>query len=294
MNRSAVAIRIAALVVAFALFGVVLTRTAGASPRQYQGEPTPRPTATPAPFLELDPSEAPAGQPTQIQVTGSLWVQGYQVQLFWDDRPERISIANVEVDGTFRTRFTTPTDEQYGSPGTHTVTAVQDTPQGQRRAEATILLLAPTVTNTPTVTMTPTPTYTPTDTRTPTPITPTPTASPSPTFTPSPTLRPVTPMVTITPFPPTKPPSRPPSATRTNTPVPGTATMTYTPSPTSTPSQTPGPGTPSATPEPMATATPVEEISETGGGLGTLFLWGFVLAGLLVVFRLLRVRSLAS
>jgi hypothetical protein len=72
--------------------------------------------------------------------------------------------------------------------------------------------------------------------------------------------------------------------------VPGTPIMTYTPSVTPTPSDTPAPGTPSATPEPSA--TPVEEISETGAGWGTIFLWGFVLAGLLVVFRLLRVRSL--
>ena len=57
---------------------------------------------------------------------------------------------------------------------------------------------------------------------------------------------------------------------------------------------TPGPGTPSVTPKAPAepTATPVQEISDTGGGWGTVFLWGFVLASLLVAFRLLRVRSL--
>jgi hypothetical protein len=33
-------------------------------------------------------------------------------------------------------------------------------------------------------------------------------------------------------------------------------------------------------------------MAETGGGWGSVFLWGFVLAGLLVVFRLLRLRSL--
>jgi hypothetical protein len=80
--------------------------------------------------------------------------------------------------------------------------------------------------------------------------------------------------------------------TSTNTPVFGTATSTYTPSVTPTPSHTPGPGTPSATPQ--ATATPEEEISDTGGGWGTIFLWGFGLAALLVVFRLLRVRSLGD
>jgi hypothetical protein len=38
----------------------------------------------------------------------------------------------------------------------------------------------------------------------------------------------------------------------------------------------------------------VEDLSETGAGAGTIFLWGGVLAGLLVVFRLLRVRSLGG
>jgi hypothetical protein len=76
--------------------------------------------------------------------------------------------------------------------------------------------------------------------------------------------------------------------------VPGTPTITRTPSVTPTPSQTPGPGTPSVTPPAEAaqpTATPEDQISDTGGGWGTVFLWGFALAGLLVVFRLLRLRS---
>jgi hypothetical protein len=85
-------------------------------------------------------------------------------------------------------------------------------------------------------------------------------------------------------------PTHTPTATRTPTPIPGTATFT----PTVT--NTPGPGTPSVTPYPTSapstTPTVVGEISETGGGWGTVFLWGFVLAGLVVVFRVLRVRSL--
>jgi len=66
--------------------------------------------------------------------------------------------------------------------------------------------------------------------------------------------------------------------------------MTFTPSPT------PGPGTPSVTPLPTATftPTPVDEIADTGSGWGTLLLWGFVLAGLLIAFRLLRVRGLGE
>jgi hypothetical protein len=35
-------------------------------------------------------------------------------------------------------------------------------------------------------------------------------------------------------------------------------------------------------------------MADTGGGWGTIFLWGFVLAGLVVVFRLLRVRGLGE
>jgi hypothetical protein len=36
----------------------------------------------------------------------------------------------------------------------------------------------------------------------------------------------------------------------------------------------------------------VDDLTDTGVGWGTIFLWGFVLAGLVVLFRLLRVRSL--
>jgi hypothetical protein len=72
--------------------------------------------------------------------------------------------------------------------------------------------------------------------------------------------------------------------------VPGTPTNTPIPTATPTPSDTPGPGTPSATPEP--TSTPDAEMAETGGGWGLILLLGFALAGLLVVFRTLRVRGL--
>jgi hypothetical protein len=42
----------------------------------------------------------------------------------------------------------------------------------------------------------------------------------------------------------------------------------------------------------QATPTPVGEMADTGVGMGGIFLWGSVLAGLLVVFRLLRVQGL--
>ncbi|MBN1813560.1 MAG: hypothetical protein JXA14_17105, partial [Anaerolineae bacterium] len=261
---------------------------ADASPGELQDEPTPRPTPTPAPFIELIPSEGISPARVQVTVNGALWIHGVQVQLFWDGLPERVAIADVALDGTFQTRFETPTTE----PGPHIVTAIQELPGGIRRAEATFLFLEPTPTWTPTVTDTPPPSLTPSDTPIPPTQPPTSTPLPTTTPTPSPTLRPVTPMVTITPIPPTPGLPRPPAATRTNTPRPGTPTNTLTPSVTPTPSNTPGPGTPSATPEPSP--TPVDQIVDTGGGWGSLFLWGFVLAGLVVVFRLLRVRSLAG
>jgi hypothetical protein len=232
-----------------------------------------------------------SGDATPVVASGTLWVPGVPVALYWDDPSVSLGTATPGADGTFQMNFTTPTQAPYSNIGIHRVVAVQ----GQIGAMATFELIQPTPPDTYTPTATATDTNTPRPTDTYTPVSPSPTSPPTLTFTPSPTLRPVTPMVTITPFPPTKPPVGPartntPRPTRTDTPVPGTPTMTYTPSVTPTPSDTPAPGTPSATPEPSA--TPVEEISETGAGWGTIFLWGFVLAGLLVVFRLLRVRSL--
>jgi hypothetical protein len=288
MRRSAFLIRLARVFLAVMLLGIVSAWPAGASPGVFQGEPTPRPTATPAPFIELTPSQGVAGTPVAVTVTGSLWVPGVLLRLFWDGLPDPVATATPGADGTFTVGFITPTTEE----GEHIVTAAQDLGGLTLTAQATFVFLVatPTQTFTPGPTNTDTATWTPT--HTPTPITPTPTSTQTRTPTPSPTLRPVTPMVTITPIPPTRGPTRPPSATRTNTPVPGTPTNTLTPSVTPTPSDTPGPGTPSATPEPSA--TPVQQIVDTGGGWGALFLWGFVLAGLVVVFRLLRVRSLAG
>jgi hypothetical protein len=267
---------------------LLLVYPAGAVPFANQ---QPRPTATAAPYLALDPTVGVSGAATPVVGTGALWVPGRPVVLYWDDPGAPLGTATPGADGTFQINFTTPTQAPYSNIGFHTVHAEQ----GPLAATAAFELIAATPTNTLTPSNTPPNTLTPTNTPTNTPVTPTPTGSATPTFTPSPTLRPVTPMVTITPFPPTKPPPGPartntPRPTRTDTPVPGTPTVTHTPSITPTPSDTPAPGTPSVTPEPSA--TPVEEISDTGAGWGTIFLWGFVLAGLLVVFRLLRVRSL--
>lgn len=284
MDRIAYPIRMAGLVGMVALLVLLVASPVGALPflNQTTPEPSPRPTSTPAPYLELDPTQGAAGDPTSVLVKGGLWVADQTVTLFWDDNTLELGTAVVGSGGTFETTFTTPIDGPAAAVGLHTVIAVQL----QFRAEATFELVAPTPTFTPSPTNTRRPTDTPRPSDTPTPITPSPTFTPSPTGTPEPTLRPVTPMVTISPIPPTKAPAvtRRPSPTRTDTPVPGTPTHTPTPSPS------PGPGTPSATPE--ATATPVGEMADTGVGWGAVFLLGFVLAGLVAVFRLLRVRGL--
>lgn len=281
MNKSAFPIRVVGLVGMVTLLALLVVRPVGAFPFLYQAtdEPTPRPTVTPAPFLELSPTQGVAGNDTSVVATGALWTLGGTVTLYWDDASVNLGTAQVDGEGKFQTTFTTPTDPAHAAVGVHRVIAVQ----GSFQAEAFFELIAPTPTHTPTSTNTPLP---PTLTHTSTPVTPS--ATPTTTYTPipEPTLRPITPMVTISPIPPTRAPAvtRAPQATRTNTPVPGP------PTDTPVPSATPGPGTPSATPQP--TATPAEEISDTGLGWGMIFLWGFVLAALLVVFRLLRVRGL--
>ena len=287
MKRATVPIRIAGLVGMIVLLVVVVAQPAGAS--LFQGEPTPRPTPTAAPYVELNPVEGIAGEPTPVVASGGLWTSGGVVTLYWDDfdgTGVELGQAVVTTEGTFVIPFDTPVDLPDASVGVHSVWAVQ----GDIQAEAFFELVQGDPTDTPTPTNTATPTTSPTTTFTPSPtLTPTET----PTLEPSPTLRPVTPMVTISPIPPTR---RPPSATstprptRTNTPVPGPATNTPPPTITLIPTDTPGPGTPSATPQ--ATITPVDEIADTGAGWGTFVLWGFVLAALLVVFRVLRVRSL--
>ena len=288
MNRSGMPFRILGAVGVVVVLIVVLVHPAGAlASLMYQTtpEPTPRPTATPAPYLDLNPTQGVAGAPTPVVATGGFWAPGHTIRLYWDTTAVSLGETQVRGDGTFELGFTTPTAQELAAPGMHRVIAAST---DGTQAQANFELIAPPPTDTPTP-ITPSPTNTWTHTPPPPlPTTPTPTRTSTPTTTPSPTLRPVTPMVTITPIPPTKAPTSRPRPTRTHTPVPGTPTATR------TPTHTPGPGTPSVTPKAPAeaTATPVQEISDTGGGWGTVFLWGFVLASLLVVFRLLRVRSL--
>ncbi len=290
MNKSAFPIRKVGLVGVVLLLVLLLAGPVGALPLfQTTPEPTPRFTPTPAPYLELTPVQGIAGAATPVMARGWSWAAGHTVRLYWDDTTLFLAQGQIRGDGTFEIGFTTPTDPIHATVGVHMVLAIA-TNGDQGQAGFELIAPTPTPTNTP---ITPTPTV-PTPTFT--PVSPTPTRTPTLTPTTTPTLRPITPMVTITPIPPTARPTsvatvatRAPTATRTNTPVPGTPTSTFTPSVTPTITDTPGPGTPSATPQP--TATPVQEAPETGSGWGTIFLWGFVLAGLLVVFRLLRVRS---
>jgi len=232
-----------------------------------------------------------AGVANEVEATGGLWAAGHRVQLYWDDFDHPIGLqTQIRGDGTFEIIFTTPINlPPYSNVGIHRVIAIAT---DNAQAEASFELVAPTPTASPTASDTPTATGTRTPTPTSTPVTPTNTPTTTTTPTPSATLRPITPMVTITPLPPTRGATRVPTATR----IPGTPTVTRTPTMTFTPSPTPGPGTPSATPQPTATFTPTPEteIADTGSGWGTLLLWGFVLAGLLIAFRLLRVRGLGE
>ena len=280
MRSSLFPIRMLGVMGIIALLVLLVVPPARAIPALQTTEPTARPTATPAPYVELSPEQGVAGDATTVTAQGAFWTPNQPVTLYWDDQSVVLGTTTPGPDGSFQLQFTTPTDPPYGNPGNHTVHAAQ----GPFEFETGFELLAATPTNTATPRP---PTNTPTPTLSPTPVSPTPTASATPTLTPSPTLRAVTPMVTITPFPPTQPPParNTPVPTRTTAPLQGTPTATRTPSPT------PGPGTPTAVVQ-QATPTPVGEMADTGVGMGTVFLWGSVLAGLLVVFRLLRVQGL--
>jgi hypothetical protein len=246
----------------------------------------------------LNPDQGVVGDDNQTEVTGYFFTPNEPLRFLFDvTLMDGLSPIEWHADGSFTVRLRIPPP---AGAGPHRITAEQ---AGDLSASATYTLIDPTVTNTPIPTNTWTPSPTPEPSLTPST---TPTSSPTPTFSPSPTLRPITPMVTITPIPPTaRPPvqatstPRPPvqatstpRPTQTRTPPAGTPTNTLTPSTTPTPSDTPGPGTPAVKASPAP--TPEEEMAETGGGWGTIFLWGFVLAGLLVVFRLLRVRGLGE
>jgi hypothetical protein len=275
MNRSAFPIRIVGAVGVVLLLALIVGGPVGALSPLYQQEPTPRPTATAAPYIELNPDQGVAGNNNQTEVTGYFFIPHQPLRFLFDATlMEGLSPIEWRPDGTFAVRLRIPPQAQASL---HRITAEQ---AGGVSAFAWYTLVEPTPTNTPL----PTNTWTPSPTRSPT-LTP----SVTPTASPSPTLRPITPMVTITPIPPTRPPVRAtstPRPTRTNTPRPGTPTDTPMPTATLRPGQ--------ASPTPSPTPTPEEEIADTGGGWGTVFLWGFVLAGLLVVFRLLRVRGLGE
>jgi hypothetical protein len=256
---------------------------------QVTPEPAPRETPTSAPYIELNPDQGIAGNNNQTHVVGHFFTVGLAVRFLFDDTVEMAILEGVNwnPDGSFLALVQIPAD---AAAGMHSVTAAQNGMQ----ASAPYELIGPT----PTSTFTPSPTWT--ATLSPTPVSPTPTRTPTQTPTttqtptPSPTLRPVTPMVTITPIPPTSGPvvTRAPTRTRTPTPIPGTPTNTLTPSVTPTPSYTPGPGTPSATPA-MGT-TEEAGMAQTGGGWGVVLLWGLILGGLVVVFRVMRVHSLGG
>lgn len=284
MNRSGFPRRWAAVMAGLVLWVGLLVHPASVSagPQQITPEPSPRPTATAAPYIELNPSEGVVGDNNQTRVTGYLFIPGGPVVFFFDETIPMVVLEEVtwNPDGSFTALVQIPPEAAAGS---HTVTARQ----GGLLASAPYVLVTPTATHTPTPTATSTPTPTRTPTRTATPVSPTPTRTPTLTPTPSATLRPVTPMVTITPFPPTRPPTM-----ATHTPAPTrTPTRTPSPGPSPTPTSTPLPGQPTATPAIAATPT-TEEMAQTGGGWGTILVWGAVLGGLVIVFRLLRVVSI--
>ena len=276
-------------------------------------EPTPRPTATVAPFLEVNPSQEVGNRDVQLTVTGSYWpVGGPGITLYWDVPDNAHLLAGPfqpSPDGSFSRQVTVPAT--WATPGVHKVIASDG--QGFL-LDAPVLLLEPTNTPTPTWTPTPSPTVSPSDTNTPTPETPTPTGSPTVTPTPSPTLRPITPVPsgtvlipqpTLTQWPRPTATRPPPVATATLQPIvtftpvaPPTDTLTpsvtptYSPTPTPSdtpsPTPTPGPGTPSVTPEPTATETPEVDagLPVTGGTDESTILGGFVTAILIIALSI--------
>jgi hypothetical protein len=235
----------------------------------------PRPTPTLEPGIEIEPTEAVAGQDVVVTVTGFYWpVGGLPVSLAWDvrDGSQRLAEAfEVGPDGSFHQVVTVPAG--WATPGTHQVLASQG---ADFWTSATMILVEPTATSTatptdtPTVTPSATPSRTPWPTGTPTPITPTATWTPTPTHTPTPPLRTVTPETTDTPVP--APTRKPLPVVPSSTP---TDTATATPEPTTTPTATraqldpptlePAPfltftPSPSPTATPTATAVPEEMI----------------------------------
>jgi hypothetical protein len=248
-----------ALLVLLAFFAVGFSREAASAQ-----EPTPRPTPTLAPYIELEPTQAVGDETVYIIVRGYLWpTDGSTVNLYWDDLVYSLAgPVTIDPSGQFQTTVEVPA--AWATPGIHSVIALINA----YTTSATINLVVPT------------PTFTPTASNTPGPIVPTntplPTSTPGPTLTvePTATMRPVTPVVTGYPRPPiypTRPPSVWPTSTPARYPLPtNTRRPTSTPvAPTSTPSPTPT-DTPTITPSPTPTDTPTITPSPTPTDTPTL------------------------
>ena len=248
---------IVALLVLLALFAAGSSREAATAQ-----EPTPRPTPTLAPYIELDPTQAVGEETVYIIVRGYLWpTGGSMVNLYWDDLTHSPGgPVSIDPSGEFVTTIEIPA--AWATPGVHSVIALRD----GYSTSADINLVVPTPTHTPTATNTPEPTVTTVPTKEPGP-----TATPAPTETvkPTATLRPVTPAVTGYPPPvyPTSPPivrpttgvTRYPLPTNTRKPTAVPPTRTPIPTPTHTATLTPSPtatDTPTVTPSPTPTDTP--------------------------------------
>ncbi len=285
MNKVNLSIRLLGIAAAVVLIGLLVATPAAAYPLRLDDptpEPTPRPTIVPSPFIEISPSEAVAGEPLPVSVTGYFWPAGGPgVMLAFDQvAGDRVLAGPIapNPDGFFAVQVVVPAD--WAMPGVHRIIAVDN--QGGI-ADAALTLVIPTATSTPPPTDTPLPTDTPppTDTpaptRTPTPITPTATRTATPTFTATRPFRDITPQMTATSIPrttarPTSPrvPTSTPTPNSTSTATPtatGTTTelprllqtLTFTPSPTASPSATPEP---SATPQ--VTPTVALDVTPTG------------------------------
>jgi hypothetical protein len=241
MNRPAVLLRLACILVALALLTHILVGPAGAVPSQNQAEPTtrftpgvspsptttqtpthtpsptvtPSPTATssptftpsptPEPHLEVYPREEMAEQKVSAAVRGLSWSPNGIVTLFWDTIDQAHMLDDSFLagpDGIFAVKI--KVKKAWATAGVHTIHAVETSGSS---AQTTITLLAPPPSATPT------------------PVTPT------ATYTPSPTLRPVTPEVTNTPFVPNK--------STQPTPTPTAPAPTATQRPSATPTQAP-------------------------------------------------------
>ena len=245
-----------------------------------QEEPTPRPTPTLAPYIELDPTQAVGDETVYIIVRGYLWpTDGSTVNLFWDDLVYFLAgPITIDSSGQFQTTVQVPAP--WATPGTHSVIAAVNSSYS---TSAGIHLVVPTPTFTPTASRTPSPTVPTAPTNTPLP---TDTPGPIPTMEPTATMRPVTPVVTRYPRPPvypTRPPSIYPTSavtryplptnTRRPQPTPVPPTRTPSPTPTDTPTVTPSPtptDTPTITPSPTPTDTPTLTPSPTPTDTPTL------------------------